>query len=187
MLTRDFYIATLEKRAAETTPADSAEMAQQQYDATVKDDRSTLREYFDGAGTVERQQGQAVGKYFPGKHKGVEKVYGGPLLKVARQLFNEVWPQVEDGLMKTASPQYREIVFRSFYNELEKLGAPNALQQVTAANLRRQQSAPTYRIGAAPTVPPIEQRLARSRAARSSTMSGKLTAGIKRLGGIFGR
>ncbi len=196
MLTRDFYIATLEKRAAEAAPADSAELAQQQYNATVKDDRAILKEHFDEASAVERQQGQTVGKLFPGNNKGVEKVYGGPLLKVARQIFDECWPQIEEGMLtKTAAPFYREVVFRSFYNELEKLGAAMApgasrLQRVTEGNLIRQQSAPTYRIGSAPvkeTVPPIEQRLIASRAAKSKGFGGKLRSAMGRLGGMFGR
>lgn len=186
MLTRDFYIATLEKRASDT-PADSAELIQQQYDASIKDDRAALGQYFDNAGSIQKEQGRTVDRLFPGKSKSVEKVYGGPLLKVARELFNQAWPEIEGGLMKTAEPSYREIAFRAFAEEIEKIAAPakgQTLSQLTSRNAIRQQSAPTYQIGAAKAMPSIEQRLAKSRAAAAGGIGGRLKAVAGRL---FGR
>ncbi len=129
MFTRDFYIATLEKRAAEAAPADSVELASKQRDEIVTEDRSTLKGLFDTASNAQKDSTALASKLFPSKAKDVDKQSGNPMMKVARELFNRAWPHVEDGLIKTASPAYREVAFRSFYSELEKL-ARNQLQDL---------------------------------------------------------
>jgi hypothetical protein len=145
MLTRDFYIATLEKRAAEEAPNDSQETALSEFASNMKDNRAYLTGIFDNAGAVEKTDSREAGKLFPGK---TEKESGYVFMKVARALFDEALVNAEtNGLLKTASPAYREVAFHAFCEELEKI-AVVAAPSVAAhqATLR----AGTTGMGAAP-------------------------------------
>lgn len=133
MLTRDTYIAILEKRAAEERMVDNQDVAHDEYAANMDDNRTYLKDIFDNAKSVEQNQTKHVGRLFPGKSK---KESGQVLLKVARQLFDAALENVPDGLVKTAEPHYREAAFRSFVSELEKIAAlkGQTLSQVAAKN-----------------------------------------------------
>lgn len=113
MQTRDLYVALLEKRAS-----DGQETALEEVAANRADSGSYLGGMFSQAGNVKSTDSKLVGKLFPGKE---EKETGNHLLKVAHALFEQALPQVT--LLKTASPMYREVAFRSFVDELEKIGA----------------------------------------------------------------
>jgi hypothetical protein len=119
MLTRDFYIAILEKRAAEEAPNDSQETALKEYADNAKDNRAYLSGIFDNTGAAEKASSREASKLFPGKS---EKESGYMFMKVARALFNDALAQAEtSGLMKTASAAYREVAFHSFCEELAKI------------------------------------------------------------------
>lgn len=133
MLTRDAYIAILEKRAAEEHFVDNQDVAHDEYAANMSDNKDYLKGIFDNAKSVEQQQTKHVGKLFPGKEK---KESGQVLLKVARQLFNEALENAQGGIIKTAEPYYQEVAFRSFVSELEKIAAlkGQTLSQVATKN-----------------------------------------------------
>lgn len=136
MLTRDSYVALLEKRAADAAesaiePTDSAELTTQQYRQNLADNREYLHGAFSNAAAVESNQTASVKKLFNNIPSGA--IPGGPLLKVARAIFDEA---VEKGKVKMASPIHAEVAYRSFLDELEKIAAlkPQTLSQVAAKN-----------------------------------------------------
>lgn len=123
MLTRDHYIAILEKRASDEASS-AAEIANKEVVDNTKDNRTYLGGLFDNTSSVEKHQTKQVGKLFSGK--GVEQEPGGQFLKVARVIFDDAMLSAhKEGLMKTASPAYREVAFHSFCQELEKIGGVN--------------------------------------------------------------
>lgn len=138
MLTNDHYIAMLEKRAAENdgdaipTYCDQREQAVSEYERTLSDSKDYLGSLFTNTGKIQKYQDDTVRRLFPGTHKGSES--GNPLLKVAsRQAFLQALEQTE--FMKTASPMYLELSYRSFCDELEKIAGPQqTLAQVAAKN-----------------------------------------------------
>lgn len=136
MLTRDSYVALLEKRAADAAesaiePTDSAQLTTQQYNQNMADSREYLHSAFSNAGAVESNQSASVKKLFENIPSGA--IVGTPLLKVARAIFDEA---LERGAIKTASPIYAELSYRAFVNELEKIAAMKGqtLSQVAAKN-----------------------------------------------------
>ncbi len=136
MLTRDSYVALLEKRAADAAesaiePTDSAQLTTQQYRENMADSREYLHGAFSQAGAVEGNQSATVKKLFNNIPSGA--IVGTPLMKVARAIFDEA---VEKGVIKTASPIHAEVAYRSFIDELEKIAAlkPQTLTQVAAKN-----------------------------------------------------
>jgi hypothetical protein len=120
MFTRDQYIAALEKRASDEGPKDHTQEAEQERRSNMADSRDTLGKLFSGAGEVEKTEGRYIGKLFPGDEK---KESGYPMMKVARQLFDDAVAKVPYFTLKLASVSYREVAFRSFLTELEKLGS----------------------------------------------------------------
>lgn len=117
-LTRDDYIACLEKRA---TAEDNQDVALGELAANRTDSRAQLGHLFDQAGASEKGQSKQIAKLFPGKE---EKESGHVLLKVARELFDTAFDCLEgEGHFKTAAANYREIVFRGYVDELAKIGA----------------------------------------------------------------
>lgn len=136
MLTRDSYVALLEKRAADAAessiePTDSAEATAQEYRKNLEDNRQYLHGVFPNAGEVESNQSATVKKLFNNMPK--DTIVGTPLLKVARAIFFEA---VQGGHIKTASPIHAELAYRAFVDELEKIAAlkPQTLSQVAAKN-----------------------------------------------------
>jgi len=135
MLTRDFYIATLEKRASEEVSNDSQETALSEFENNKKDNKAYLTSIFDNSGAVEKAESREAGKLFPGKE---DKESGYVFMKVARALFDSALAEVEPlALLKTASAAYREVAFHAFCEELEKIAmmpAPStALHQANRA------------------------------------------------------
>lgn len=116
MLTNDLYIAQLEKMAADE---DNAQIADKEFRSNRNDSRRYLGDLFNRADEVEKQMSSAADKVVSGK-----KESGSPFIKeAARELFTEI---ISGGAWsKTASPHYREVAFRSFLSELEKLAATN--------------------------------------------------------------
>ena len=121
MLTRDHYIALLEKRAADESAASSYDgqaTAIKEYGENKADNKNYLGGLFDNTGSVEKSQSSLASKLFPGKG---EKESGQVLMKVARALFDDAVVQAPGGFLKTGSPHYQEVAFHSFYEELEKI------------------------------------------------------------------
>ncbi len=121
MITRDSYVAFLEKRAADAAesaiePTDSVQLTTQEYRKNREDDRQYLNSIFPNAGEVQSNQSATVKKMFDSIPK--DAIVGTPLLKVARAVFFDA---VNSGRIKTASPIHAELVYRSFANELEKI------------------------------------------------------------------
>lgn len=122
MLTRDSYIAILEKRAEEEKkPVDNVEDADKAKASIFSEDRSYLGHLFDGTGEVEKSQTQLMNRLFPGSSK---KESGTPLIKTAHDIFTQAVFGHE--LLKHASPAYLEVAYRGFCNELEKIAAIKA-------------------------------------------------------------
>ena len=129
MLTNDRYIAMLEKMAGDENSEDNSETARKEYNANRQDNRRYLGGLFSRADEVEQQMTSAAGKVLEGKNET-----GSPFIKVARALFEQAFAQTE--FVKTASPTYREVAFRSFASELEKLAAlkPQTMAQLATKN-----------------------------------------------------
>lgn len=122
MLTRDSYVALLQKRAAEAESSipdvNSNDDALEDFKKIQTDSREFLHGLFNHASAVESQQSAEAKKIWSGTDG--TKVSGNPLMKVAmRQYFQSVL--LENGLMKTASPFQKELAFNSFFDELEKI------------------------------------------------------------------
>lgn len=136
MLTRDQYVALLEKRASEhldplhesIAPNDSAELMTQQQNQVHADDRDYLHSVFAHAAAVQNNQSSELKKLFPGMHASShpdshkrDVVTSSPLIKVARDTF---FAAIEEtNFLKTASPFHLELAYRSFVEELEKIAA----------------------------------------------------------------
>ena len=118
MLTRDSYIAILEKRASAEDSQDNVDVANKEVSSIKSDSRDYLGGLFSRASDVQNNQSKTVSKLFPGNSK---KEYGTVLMKTAHTVFIE--SMVGRGLLKTASPAYTEVVFRGFCDELEKIAA----------------------------------------------------------------
>lgn len=148
MLTRDSYVALLEKRAelydnhpdpqsASHAPTavpenDSAAATAAEHSKIKEDNRQYLHGIFPNAGAVQENQTAHIKKLFSNLPK--DTITSNPLLKVARAMFYEA---VQHGqFMKTASPIQRELAFSSFCNELEKIAAlkPQTMAQVATKN-----------------------------------------------------
>lgn len=114
MITRDTYIALLEKRASE----DNLQTAMSELSSNRTDSNDRLKKLFDNSSSVEKTDSKHVGKLFPGKSK---KEVGNELMKIARDLFKSALTETE--LLKTSEPAYVEVAFRGFLRELEKIGA----------------------------------------------------------------
>lgn len=136
MLTRDSYIAILEKRATAEGPVDNVEAAMKEVSSIQSDDKAYLGGLFTRADDVEKNQSKTISKLFPGESK---KEPGAVLMKAAHyEAF--VAAMGEHELLKTASPAYNEIVFRGFCDELEKIAAlkaPNAAAVAAKGALRQ--------------------------------------------------
>lgn len=152
MLTRDKYIAILEKRSSvadtESVPnIDNQEIALKERDDNLNDNRDYLKGIFGEAGNVESNQSKTVSRLFPGKSP---KESGTVLMKLARQLFDTALGS-SDGLIKNASAVYREVALHSFTDELEKISS--LLDDLTTRNLMTQPK--TYHLPDpdAPTAP----------------------------------
>lgn len=135
MLTRDPYVAILEKRAAAESsipPNDSAEATNAEFNQNQEDNKQYLNATFGQAGAVASNMA-ATKKLF--SREGVDTVVGHPLLKMAsRELFFNSLQQ--RGLLKTASAIHLEVAYNSFCDELEKIAAikPQTLAQVAQKN-----------------------------------------------------
>lgn len=125
MYTNDRYIAMLEKMATDDTE-DNARVASKEYNSNRSDNRRYLGSLFTRADEVESQMTAAAGKVLGQKNES-----GSPFIKVAREAFDQAMP-----LSKTASATYREVAFRSFVSELEKLAAlkPQTMAQLAVKN-----------------------------------------------------
>jgi len=114
MITRDSYIAKLEKRAMETDlEVDPVKNVESQYHKNMEDNRSTLTTLFSRAGDVQTNQSAEARKLFPGAEG--QKESGNPLMKVARAQFMEAVSN------KDLSPIYKELAFQSVCDEMQKL------------------------------------------------------------------
>lgn len=123
MLTRDSYVALLEKRAsAEVGPEtsvpanDSAEATNAEVAKTRADDHTYLSGLFTKAEAVQSDQSSTMKHLFPGAEG--TKVYGNPFIKAA--FYRGIR---ERNLLKTASPIHCELAFNSFCDELEKIAS----------------------------------------------------------------
>jgi len=148
MLTRDPYVALLEKRAelydvyqdpqsASHAPTavpenDSAASTVQEHNRIKEDNRNYLHQIFPNAGAVQENQSAHLKKLFNDIPK--DAIISNPLIKVARDLF---FGAIQHGeFLKTASPIHVEMAYRSFCDELEKIAAlkPQTMSQLAAKN-----------------------------------------------------
>src|ERR1051325_5766123 len=120
VLTRDSYIAALEKRATSDLPnymVDNRAVAQEEHRTNQSDSRGQLVELFSNAKNVEKGDSKLMSKLWPAKG---EKDTSNPLIKVARSAFHKA---IQDtAFFKTASAHYMGVALRSFEDELEKIG-----------------------------------------------------------------
>ncbi len=135
MLTRDSYIALLEKRASMESsipPNDSAAETHEEFKKNQADNREYLHSIFNTAGAAADNM-QNIKKSFGDLSD--KTVIGHPLLKVANREFFFSTMQSNE-LLKTASPLHIEVAFSAFCDELEKIAAlkPQNLAQVAAKN-----------------------------------------------------
>jgi hypothetical protein len=179
MLTRNDYIAILEKKAEDTVHTDSQEAAIKDYESNMSDNRTYLKGLFDQAGAVEKDESKQISKLFPGKE---DKESGHVFLKVARQLFDSAFDAVEVGYVKTSAAPYKEVAFRGFINELEKTGAiDSAFHQ---AALQKGQPMPGAKAG-----PTALDKLTAQNKIRQSMSTGRVwdaTKGTSAGGGLGG-
>lgn len=123
MLTRDPYVAALEKRAFQEWAENEADeksnwavnAANREHEKIKSDSRQQLGELFSNAGGLESEATKTVKELFPGAEG--DKETSSPFIKVARHCFNSTT------MLKQASPIYKELVMRSFCDELEKIDA----------------------------------------------------------------
>jgi hypothetical protein len=130
MFTNDRYVAMLEKMASDDSDTeDNASIARKEYNSNRKDNRAYLGSIFNKADEVEQQMTSAAGKVLDAKNES-----GSPFIKVARAAFDQSYAQTE--FSKIASDTYREVAFRSFVSELEKLAAlkPQTMAQLATKN-----------------------------------------------------
>jgi hypothetical protein len=187
MLTRDTYIALLEKRAmaemerdgAPTTipPNDSREEAMAEASRIKGDNRKYLGELFNNAGEVEREMTSAADKIW-GEGIDGERQSSNPFIKMARQIFLAAMDEAP--LLKTASPIHAELAFNSFLDELSKIAAlkPQTLAQLQTKNQVAMQNPKTWHIGG-----PAGAGGAAAAGSGTSVHTGGL---MGRLSGLFG-
>jgi hypothetical protein len=128
MMTRDAYVALLEKRAASDgdvlhesiPPNDSYDVANQEHRKNQEDHRTYLHSVFSNAEAVQTNQSAEVRKLFNNLPSGTST--SNPLLKMARAPFFAA-VEAHSNFVKTASPVHREVTFNSFCDELEKIAA----------------------------------------------------------------
>ena len=137
MLTRDSYIALLEKRAQEESSVpniDSSGVAENEYEKNLKDSNTILHELFTQATSTESNQSSEAKKLFPGSDHEMHRESGNPLMKVAKSVFLDIVQSTE--FSKTASPLHLELAFGSFCNELAKIAAlkPQTMSQLSQKN-----------------------------------------------------
>lgn len=115
MFTNDRYVAMLEKMAS-GEENDNTQIARKDYNENRQENRRYLGTLFDRADEVERQMTSAVHQATSSRNES-----GSPFIKIAREAFNGFF--ADTGFSKTASPTYREVAFRAFAGELEKLAS----------------------------------------------------------------
>lgn len=129
MLTRDSYIALLEKRAsAESSipPNDSAEATTQEHNNNKEDNRQYLHSIFPNAAEVQSNQSATIKKLF--SETSGKTITSNPLLKLGSAVFKTISREPfinainETSFFKNASPLYIELAYGAFCNELEKIG-----------------------------------------------------------------
>jgi hypothetical protein len=129
MFTNDQYVAMLEKRAAdESEEKDSASTALKEYNANRGDSRRYLGSLFAKADQVEDQMTSDTRKVLDHRDES-----GSPFIKVARAAFDAGYVHTK---LANTSDTYREVAFRSFMSELEKLAAlkPQTMAQLAVKN-----------------------------------------------------
>lgn len=140
-MTRDSYVALLEKRATtdedvlhEAIPSNnSAETADIEHNQNREDHRNYLHSIFSNASRVQENQSSELRKLFPGLSN--KTVTSNPLIKVAsRQTFITVL-QGHGNFLKTAAPLHIEVAFNAFQDELEKIS--NALSPLGGGSLAK--------------------------------------------------
>lgn len=123
MLTRDNYIALLEKRAMDESSvpnSDSAETTVSEYDQNRADQSKILHDLFTHAGAVQSDMSATSKRVFAGAEG--TKISGHPLLKMASR--NAFKAAVESrSMLKNASAVQLEVVYNAFKDELEKIAA----------------------------------------------------------------
>jgi hypothetical protein len=130
MTTNDSYVALLEKRASadgygphESVPSEynnGADVSTSEHEANKEDHRAYLHSIFSQAGAVQSNQSAELKKLFPNMPK--DTIVSNPLIKVGRNTFFAALHGY-DGTMKVASSIHREIAFKAFCDELEKIAA----------------------------------------------------------------
>lgn len=126
MLTRDNYIALLEKRAMDESSVpenDSAKTTVSEYDQNRADQSQILHSLFNQAGSVQSEM-TATGKKVFANAEGT-KISGHPLLKMASR--NAFLAAVQNrNMFKTASAVQLEVAYNAFKDELEKIASKRA-------------------------------------------------------------
>lgn len=123
----DAYAALFQKLAADESSIpenDSAAATVAEYQRIQEDSRNFLHETFSNAASVQSNQGSEIGKLFSGPNG--TKISGNPLLKLASdgEILDELWQGVvQNQPEKLAQPLYLELQYRSFRDELEKIGS----------------------------------------------------------------
>lgn len=117
MITRDYYVALLEKRAMDyiaEQETDPVKATMNDRSKIVEDTRTQLGTLFDNTSSVQSNQTSEINKLFPGGHG--TKQHGNALIKVARANFF-------DAVGSRLSPLYAEQAYRSFCDEIEKIAS----------------------------------------------------------------
>lgn len=125
MRVQDWYIQTLEKRAAEEGvmldySINNEDVANAEVESNQKDQRSELNPLFANAAQVGKTESSLLRKNFPEAKKADDTMTGNPLVKVALQAtFFDGLRRTD--LLKMASLDYIKVAFESFHDELEKI------------------------------------------------------------------
>jgi len=124
MRVQDWYIQTLEKRAAEEAALDYDVDSQAVANSQVRDNQTEQKAYLDGlfgnAKDVGKDETKLIKAEFPSAQKIEGTMAGNPLVKVGmQQVFFEGLRKTD--LLKMASLDYIKMAFQSFNDELAKI------------------------------------------------------------------
>ena len=140
MRVHDWYMQTLEKRAAEEGvmldySTDNEAVANAEVKANQGDQRAELSPLFANTAQVGKDESKLLRKNFPEAKKAKDTMTGNPLVKVALQ--QSFFDGLRDtDLLKMASLDYIKVAFQSFHDELEKIAAGMPKEAFFATTLK---------------------------------------------------
>jgi hypothetical protein len=125
MRVQDWYMQTLEKRAAEEGvmldySINNEDVANAEVKANHGDQSSELKPLFANTAQVGKDESKLLRKCFPEAKKADDTMCGNPLIKVALQ--QAFFGGLRDtDIIKMASLDYIKVAFAGFHDELEKI------------------------------------------------------------------